>query len=149
MKKCTQCGQMLNDDAKFCFKCGSGSFEAVPEASNATYQQPQYQPPQYQPPVQQNVYAQQPYQSPMMATNNEPVSVGMFLLFFILNMIPVVGFVFTIVVAVSSSFKKSYTNMARAYLIMIAIGIVLTIVMAVTMGAFFGDIYKELMRYYY
>ena len=88
-KYCDQCGTMLNDDAKFCNKCGAPQ-SAIQQAQatqqqaapppQSVYQQP-VQPPQqpvYQQPIQaQPVYQQaQPMQQPLAYAGNGQVRNG-------------------------------------------------------------------------
>ena len=169
MKKCTQCGQSLNDDTKFCFKCGSSNFEPVAE-TGGTYQQPPQQTPQQAPqqapqqsyyaqPVQQPVqsyqqapaqsyqqpaYQQQPvYQQPVY-NNGEPATIGNFLLFFVIQIVPIFNIIYTIMVAVGGpKYKKSMTNFARAYLIMMAIVIVLYIIIFAVLGASLASMFNS------
>src|SRR5690606_21578130 len=136
VKKCTQCGQMLNDETKFCFKCGGSNFEQAEEAGG-TYQQqqPQQQPPQqsyYAQPSQQSYYTQPPSYQPQPAyqhaASNEVVSTGMYFLFLFISFIPLVNLIFAIIVAASSGFKRSYRNLAKAWLILFVIFLILSIV---------------------
>ena len=136
MKKCTNCGQAQNDDVKFCFNCGGADFESAAEEGSyqQPYQQPDnhepdnqqpYQQPVYQQPYQQPVY-QQPYQ-PVASDSNQTVSVGMNFLFLLLAGIPIVNLIFAIVVAASSQ-KRSFKNLGIAWLILLAVQIILSIV---------------------
>ncbi len=148
MKKCTQCGQTLSDDTKFCFKCGGANFEPIAEAEG-TYQQPAYQQPPQQQPPQQSYYAQQPayqqapayqqqpaYQAQPVYNNDEPATIGNYLLFYLFMIIPVFNLVYLIITAVGGpTRKKSMTNFARAMLIVWAIAIVLCIILGLA-GAF-------------
>jgi hypothetical protein len=108
VKRCIQCGQTLTDETRFCFKCGGGNFEPVAEAGG--YQQPTYQ----QPVI--NTYIQQPgYQTQPVYANNEPVTVGNFMIFFLLMLIPVFNIIYLIMVAVGGPrYKRSLTNFVRA-----------------------------------
>lgn len=79
VKKCTQCTQILSDDTKFCFMCGAPNFEPVIE-SEGTYQQPSFhQTPAYQAPA---------YQQPVF-NNTQPATIGNFLIFYLLMLIPI------------------------------------------------------------
>jgi hypothetical protein len=118
VKKCVQCGQTLNDDNRFCHKCGGSVFEE----DAGSCQQPVYQQPVYRP----------PYQEQAATGNREPATIGDYIVFFLLQLIPIFNIVYTIIVAVGSPSRKvSMTNLARAVLILWAIGLVLVIVLAV------------------
>lgn len=161
MKKCTQCGQILNDDTKFCYKCGGSNYEPVAE-SGETYQQPTYQQPPQQPaqqsyyaqqPPQQNYYApqpgyQQPYQAQPSYNNDAPATIGTFLIFFLLMLIPIFNIVWLIMVAVGGPrHNKSLTSFARASLIWGAIIFVLYLIVFLVIGASLADMFGG--RYYY
>lgn len=139
MKKCTQCGQTLSDDSKFCFKCGGGNFEQVVEGG--TYQQPSYQQPAYQQPAyQQPAYQQQAYQQPAyqqpVYDNAEPAKIKDFLIFYLLMLIPIFNIVYYIMVAVGGpKYKVSLTNFVRASLIMGAIVFALYLIFFLIFGA--------------
>ncbi len=80
-----------------------------------------------QPPVQP-VYYQQP-------ETETPVSVGDWVLTIFLTCIPCVGLILLFVWAFGSSAPKSKSNWAKAELIWVAIGIVLTIILYAAVGA--------------
>jgi hypothetical protein len=71
---CESCGQIINDAARFCSRCGSSIPSWTPpsavENQPPPYQQQSYQQPPYQqptpqpPPYQQQNYQQSPYQQP-------------------------------------------------------------------------------------
>lgn len=124
LKKCTQCGQDLSDDVRFCFRCGGSQFTP---AADAAAQGPASQPP-YQPLYQPAVYQR--------TVNNEPATIGDYLLFALFMIIPVFNLVYLIVVAVGGpKYKKSMTNYARATLILMAISLALLLVFLI-IGAF-------------
>lgn len=132
MKKCTQCGQTLSDETKFCYKCGGSDFENAAESGGGQQPaQPAYQQPTYQQPVYQQPAYQQPaqpayYQKPVTGSS-ETVSVGMNFLFLFLASIPLVNIIFAIVIAASSQ-KRSYKNLGLAWLIYLAVQIVFGII---------------------
>ena len=130
VKKCIQCAQTLTDETRFCFKCGGANFEPVAEQGG-------YQSPTYQQPVI-NTYIQQPgyQQGQPMYASNEPVTVGNFMVFFLLMCIPIFNIVYFIMVAVGGpKYKTSLTNFARAGLIWGLIIGVLYALLAIIFGA--------------
>lgn len=166
MKKCTQCGQLLSEDAKFCFKCGGNSFEQAVEGGSyqqdanqqtpyqqdanqqASYQQPyqqqaSYQQPSYQQqPAYQQPYSQQPGFQPQPADkDSEPATIGNFLIFNLLMLIPIFNIIYLIIVAVGGpKYKKTMTNYARASLIWLGIAVVLYIIVFAAVGASFAHL---------
>jgi Na+/H+ antiporter NhaC len=79
----------------------------------------------------------------MEAIEREPVSVGNWLLTYLIMAIPLVGVVMLFVWAFSSSTHPSKANWAKAALLLFAIMIGLVIVVAVVaglIGAFAGDL---------
>lgn len=154
MKKCTQCGQNLSDDTKFCYKCGGANFEAA-EETGGTYQQPsQQQPPQQQTPQyysQQPAYQPQPaYQAGGYKDNTQPAKIGTYLIFFLLMLIPIFNIIWFIIVAVGGpSHNRSLTNFVRASLIWAAIWIVITIILSIVLGSFLSDLFSSFTNYLY
>jgi hypothetical protein len=160
VKKCTQCGQTLNDEVKFCFKCGGSNFEPVSDGSQQPYQQPTYQQPPYQqqPSYQQPVYQQPTYQRAQpsyqpqqaMYDNNEPATIKDYLLYMLQTLIPIWGFIKMIIVAVGGpKYKRSLTNFVRASLIFFAVLIVLYIIIAVLFSSLFYNTFNDLFYYNY
>ncbi len=104
---CNKCGAQNAEGTPFCASCGNRL--AAPQNN--------YQPYQQVPPMQ---YAQQ----------TEPVtSIGKYLLWWLVGFIPLVGFILTIVFAVDNS-NKNRANFFRAQLIIMAIGVLLSIIVA-------------------
>ena len=147
MKRCTQCGQNLSDETKFCFKCGGANFE--PSADTGGYQQPSPQP---QTPPQPSYYQQQSqpafnntyYQKPASGSS-ETVSVGMNFLFLFLSAIPLVGLIYAIVVAASSQ-KRSYKNLGIAWLLMLAVQVVLAVIAYFAVRQLIADFISGIMN---
>ena len=163
---CANCGKQNPDDSKFCESCGAPLADtaaaiAAPAAAAVAYTPPpQLQPqPVYRPPVapQQPVYAapvpqQQPYyQQPQQPAYNpaavgagaKPLSVGEYILTFIVTAIPLVGFIMLLVWAFGSDTNPNKKNFCRAMLIMMLIGIVLSIIFGGAMFAFFSSMIEN------
>ena len=90
--------------------------------------QPQYQPPQpqYQPPV---------YQQPVYDPTREVMSVGSYVLMFILLSIPVVNVICWIVWLVSPDTNKNKKNYVIANIILYAISVGILILAVIVMAA--------------
>lgn len=128
---CGNCGAKMPQDAKFCGVCGSqtdtlsdpGAQSQVPvqpspppQAYGTQVQMPSLPP---QPPVhhpQPGAYSPQPAAGIM--------SVGQYLGMFLLQMIPLVNIILLFVWSFDSSVNPNKKNLARALLILSAIGIV-------------------------
>ena len=70
----------------------------------------------------------------MTNTNNEPVTLGNWMLTYLLLVIPIVGFIMLFVWAFSSNTPASKSNWAKAMLIWGLIGIVFYMVLFMMMG---------------
>lgn len=116
--------------------------------NNSAYQQPQ----QYQQPVNQfqttNQY--QPQMNTYQPELEEPVSigdwVGSLLLF---SLVPCVGLIVCIVWAFSKDTKKSKANFCKAYLIIMLISIVLSVVIGLIFGGMIAAAMSSGAYYYY
>ena len=101
-----------------------------PQQPQPQYQppQPQYQPPQpqYQPPV---------YQQPVYDPTREVMSVGSYVLMFILLSIPVVNVICWIVWLVSPDTNKNKKNYVIANIIIYAISVGILILAVIVMAA--------------
>lgn len=160
MKICSKCNANVEDHMAFCPNCGAPVETATVPVSEGeaastvnpaeTEPQPQYQQPLYQQPVYQPQY-QQPMYGPQggapygyMPINNEPVSLGDWLLTFLITCIPLVGFIMLIVWAVSDGTKESKKNWARAKLIWMVIAYVLSFIFVMAFGAVFASLLNEI-----
>ena len=99
-------------------------------------QQPQHPQPQYQPPQPQYQQYQQPvYQQPVYDPTKEVMSVGSYVLMFILLSIPVVNVICWIVWLVSPDTNKNKKNYVIANIIIYAISVGVLILAGIVMAA--------------
>lgn len=98
---------------------------------NNNFNQQAYQQQYQQPIYQQPVYQQQPYYDPTTSV----MSVGSYILMFILSSIPVVNFICWIVWLVSPDTNKNKKNFIIAQIIMWIIGFIVAVVAGVIMTA--------------
>lgn len=106
--------------------------------NNQYYQpnQPQQPQPQYQPPQPQYQQYQQPvYQQPVYDPTREVMSVGSYVLMFILLSIPVVNVICWIVWLVSPDTNKNKKNYVIANIIIYAISVGVLILAGIVMAA--------------
>ncbi len=75
---------------------------------------------------QNNAYQPQPYQNPSALVDTSPLSIGNYLVMMIVGAIPLVGLVMMLIWAFSGNTNKNKQNYARALLIMMLIGVVLS-----------------------
>lgn len=99
-----------------------------PQQPQPQYQSPQ---PQYQPPV----YQQPVYQQPIYDPTKEVMSVGSYVLMFILLSIPVVNVICWIVWLVSPDTNKNKKNYVIANIIIYAISVGVLILAGIVMAA--------------
>lgn len=118
--QCAKCASPLPDGATFCGICG----EPVQFAGA-----PMQPPPMQQQPMYQGGYQQPGYQD----THNEPLTVGSYLLMFLVMALPFINLIMLFVWAFGDS-NLNRKNFAKAGLIMIVISIVLSFVFAALMG---------------
>ena len=99
-------------------------------------QQPQQPQPQYQPPQPQYQQYQQPvYQQPVYDPTKEVMSVGSYVLMFILLSIPVVNVICWIVWLVSPDTNKNKKNYVIANIIIYALSVGILILAVIVMAA--------------
>lgn len=127
--QCNQCGNTLLSGAQFCTNCGASTAQNFNTPSQTTQNQVQYQQPTYQDP------------------NREPLSVGSYLLMFIVMSIPLVNFIMLFVWAFGNT-NINRKNFAKASLIIMAIGIVLSIIFAGSMAALMMNIMESEQLFY-
>ena len=168
MKFCQQCGTQLSDTAVVCPNCGTKAEPAVNQGpdrrAEPQYGQPQYGQPYAPAPNAQQQYTQQQYAQPQYipaqpVVNEEaalpekyrPLSPLAYFGYSLLFSIPIVGFIFAIIYAVTSEGNINRRNYARGYLIALLVGViiydiilVITLVAGVSISALFRN-----SRYYY
>lgn len=146
---CPSCGKNNPDDSKFCESCGSKMNgqqvqSPPPQQSYAPPPppppQPSYAPPpQYSSPPAQQSYGG--YQS-QAANLTAPLTLGNYIVMYLLMMIPFVNFILLLVWAFSSEVNLNKKNFARAALIMGLIGGILAIIFSVVLGGLLSSAFN-------
>ncbi|MBR3994183.1 MAG: zinc ribbon domain-containing protein [Clostridia bacterium] len=168
-KFCTGCGMELTDGLMFCTGCGTKVPEDAPVEAPAVKeeipaeekvvkepvtvqaqpeQQQQYIPPQQQPPPQQTAYTPPPLpreilDSDIKGTKYEPISAWGFIGIMLLMCIPIVGILLVIIWACGGCRKLCKRSLARATLIMTAIGLVISLIIGIAAGGFINFLSKN------
>ena len=121
---CENCGATMSSDAKFCLSCGTPTGTGQPVAPQA----PTYTPPQ--PTYIQPAYNQPAYSQPKFGQTQgvPPLSVGGYIGMFLLLCIPIVNFILLLVWSFGGNVNQNKKNYARATLLLMVIGVVLSIV---------------------
>lgn len=118
---CEKCGSKLPENAKFCGSCGAKTVTVEPAVATPVQDQSAPPPP---PPAQP---ATQGYTPPVQAAahfgqvESEPLSVGNYIVMFLLMSIPLLNIILLFVWGFGSSVNRNRKNFARATLIMFAI----------------------------
>lgn len=124
---CSNCGSNLAPGSVFCSNCGKSNSPA--QSQSQTYSQP---PSSYSPPPQATYYNTTNYS--MSSNKDKPLTVGEYIITFILMGIPLVGFIMMLVWAFGSETNTNKKNLARAVLIMgVIIGVLYGLIMVVVM----------------
>ena len=115
-KFCTNCGATLPDDKNFCTECGTpvAIEEPVQQTPPPTYQY------QNTAPAGENV--------PPKGSKYDPITTGGYIGIMLLMCIPIVGLILMLVWAFGGCKKLNKRNLARASLIMMAIGLVFSLI---------------------
>lgn len=147
---CPNCGKSVPDGSKFCDGCGTSMVEqAAPvyaPAAKEGYAQnnyyhsqpvytptPEYTPASFQP--QQGDYQPTSFSQKSQSSNNEPLSIGNYIVMMILMIIPIVGFVMLLIWAFGSNVNKNKKNWAIATLIMGVVFFAMTMLFSSVIGA--------------
>lgn len=136
---CENCGKQIPDDAVFCTNCGAkqtAKTAAVPTSQPVS----QTAAPKVERPVS--------YQQTTKAYEAvDHISMGQYLIMFLITAIPIAGIVMLFIWAFGSETGPNKKNFARAYLIMMAIAIGLSILISIVMGAIMASLISTM--YYY
>jgi len=147
-KFCTNCGATLNDDARFCTECGA-VLEAAAAQPAAAVPPPPPPAPAAAPVMQAAPAAEKPkkkkkerpvyedYDAPAPGSKYAPISTWGYIGISLLACIPIVGFILLIVWAFGGCKKINKRNFARAMLIMMAIGLVFSLISGCAMKMVF------------
>lgn len=120
---CVNCGKNLPDNAKFCGSCGS-KMSASPQ--NAQMQQaPSPQMHQQYQETQQPAYQSYNNPLPQHQSGGSVMSVGRYLLTFIIAGIPIIGFILLLVWSFGSGTDQNKKNLSRALLCLLIITAIL------------------------
>lgn len=150
MAFCNQCGAQIGEDTRFCTTCGAdqGLQTSEPPKQQTQYGQPYTQPGSAQPGYVQPAYTQanyaqqQPAGKPAEAAA-QPMGVWAYVGSILLMSLPIAGFIIAIVWACGATSNPNRRNLARAMLILIAIGIVLSILFSAAMVSLFASIAQQ------
>ena len=141
-KTCNNCGNIMDDDANICARCGTQYVAIQPsqpeQHSDNSGFQPQQQ--QYQQQYQHQPY-QMPYQQPQYQQPVEqPMGVGSWLATILLtSLFGVISLVLLFVWAFGSNVPTAKKNYCRAMLILEAIGTVLAILLLILFVTVFSS----------
>ena len=120
---CPNCGTNNSDSTKFCITCGTRlDANSAGQEQQQAYQQPNYQ---AAPPV---------VPTPVNQANAEPLTTGQFLLMDLILIIPLVGLIMCFVWAFGDGSNLNRKAWAKAKLIWMLIGIVLTILLVLLLA---------------
>ncbi|HEY5556963.1 zinc ribbon domain-containing protein [Acetobacterium sp.] len=143
---CENCGKKIPDDAVFCTHCGAKQSESTVKAqSTDRVQNPQPARRVDLPPVEKVERPKNPSQSVKVDGDVDLISMGQYIIMFLITAIPIAGIVMLFVWGFSSETGPNKKNFSRAYLIMMAIafgaGIILSIVMGAIMASMMSSLY--------
>lgn len=158
---CDKCGTLVSGEGMFCPNCGSVLPGAVSLNKPASSENPSTNSGEAYPGGQQTYNQVPPNQSQMPVypqnynmgntQEYEPMSVGAWIGTIFLMVVPMIGLIFLFIWAFDSSTKQPKKNFARAYLLIMAISIGLSILLSIMgfgmIGCLSGGFLSDLMDY--
>jgi hypothetical protein len=151
---CPNCGANVNNASRFCSECGTDIATNVipqetpppmPQETSPTVPPPPPPKPQPVAPPPPQYIPQPKYQSKLPPVfDDRPMSVGQWILTFIILAIPIVGIIMIFVWALGSTANLNKRNFSRAILIMWIIGIVIGIVFAIITASTLSSLMQQL-----
>jgi len=154
---CENCGNKLPDGAKFCHICGAMIKPAPQVNANLVPPPPPPPPPapgptqpplaypaqqRYAPPSSPPVSFVAPYHPPTPPPNAAPLSVGQYIIMFLLLSVPLLNLVLLFVWGFGGSVNPNKRNLARASLILSAV----VFVIALTGGGVIMGVLRAIMN---
>lgn len=133
-KFCTNCGASVPDDKNFCTECGSAVAAETPLRQQQAVPHVQTTPPPVQPNYQYQA-APSGDAEPAKGSKYDPITTGGYIGIMLLMCIPIVGLILMIIWAFGGCKKVNKRNLARASLIMMAIGLVISLIMSFAIKA--------------
>ena len=133
-KFCTNCGASVPDDKNFCTECGSAVAAETPLRQQQAVPHVQTTPPPVQPNYQYQT-APTGDTEPAKGSKYEPITTWGYIGIMLLMCIPIVGLILMLIWAFGGCKKVNKRNLARASLIMMAIGLVISLIMSFVIKA--------------
>lgn len=149
-KFCTNCGATIPDEKYFCTECGTriGATEEAPVTPPPVQTPPPTQapppPPTQAPPPNYQYQTTAGDTAPAPGSKYEPITTGGYIGIMLLMCIPIVGIILAIVWAFGGCKKVNKRNLARATLIMMVIGLILSLIFGVAIKGLVGMVTKSL-----
>ncbi|UYO61565.1 zinc ribbon domain-containing protein [Acetobacterium wieringae] len=133
---CENCGKQIPDDAAFCTHCGAKQLgKSASSQSVSSTQSPQ------------PTRASAPTPSVQKNEATDLITMGQYLIMFLITAIPIAGIVMLFIWGFGSETGPNKKNFARAYLVMMAITVGAAILISIVMGAIMAFVVSTM--YYY
>ncbi|AFA50024.1 zinc ribbon domain-containing protein [Acetobacterium woodii] len=145
---CGNCGEKIPDDAVFCTHCGAKQTASASKEQSTDSGQ-NYQPARRVelPPVEKVERSSNPASPGKVGNDVDLISMGQYIIMFLIMAIPIVGIVMLFIWGFSSETGPNKKNFARAYLIMMVIAFVIGIIFSSIIGAMMAAMMGS--AYYY
>lgn len=116
---CKTCGKELDESFAFCDNCGAPAVKESPKESDVrTENKTEPETAHAAQPAVQQVYSAYQYQVPVQ-NNVQPVAtIGQYIAWMLIGLIPVIGIIIAIVLAIDSS-NKNRSNFFRAQIVIV------------------------------
>lgn len=140
---CKTCNKTFPQGTAFCDTCGGRLESEGTSVQNPTVNQPSTSGYTYQPNQAAHSFTPPPYPMSSQVTVNNHMTTLKWIGVFILNCIPVVGFIAMLVWAFGSGRCPSLKSFARAFLILFLLGIIISVVISVVYGPMIVEMIQD------